>query len=170
MELEPQQPNAMDPVERFNNRYEVDEETGCWLWTGYVKDGTGYGEMSVNGSNYGAHRISYTIRYGDIPDGDWVLHKCHNKTCVNPEHLYLGDVKANVQDSIEEGSFWNGVALNRGEDVDNSKLTEDDVREIKRLKRDTDMTHKEVAERFETTPPNITAILNGRSWSHVTLE
>lgn len=167
MEIEPQEPNAKDPRKVIKNRHKVDPETGCWEWEGYVKKENGYGELSVNGSNKYAHRVSYVIHNGEIPDGKWVLHKCHNKTCVNPDHLYLGDVRDNVQDSMEEGSFWNGGQLKEGEENLSSKLTEDAVREIRELYENTDMTQRELSKKFETSVGNVNRIVNYVTWTHI---
>src|SRR5450755_3951408 len=70
--------------ERFWAR--VDKQTdGCWVWTGALR--TGYGTLSVSGKNVPAHRFSYELLVGIIPDGLQIDHLCRNRACVNPEHL-----------------------------------------------------------------------------------
>lgn len=64
----------------------MNPESECWEWTG-VLEPTGYGRMSVNGRNVMAHRICYELHVGPIPDGLFLDHLCHNRRCVNPEHL-----------------------------------------------------------------------------------
>lgn len=167
MDLEPQRFNALDPREVIQERYEVDDETGCWEWSGYVKEDNGYGEMSVNGSTEYAHRVSYTFHNGEIGDDEWVLHKCHNKICINPDHLYLGDVRDNVKDAIEEGSFWSGGQLKDGEENVSSKLTAEQVREIREGYETTDKTMRDLADGFGVTAGNIHAIIHRRSWDHI---
>lgn len=80
--------------QRFHEKYEVCPESGCWLWTASVRNG-GYGQLNVDGKIVGAHRVSYELHNGLIPENDsyhgmCVLHKCDTPRCVNPEHLFLG--------------------------------------------------------------------------------
>lgn len=74
-------------------------ERDCWVWTGATIK-KGYGAWSGEGIRSLAHRHSWSIVNGPIPDGMWVLHHCDNPPCVNPNHLYLGTVIENVQDMI----------------------------------------------------------------------
>lgn len=91
------------PIKRFMRKVEK-LDSGCWGYVG-AKDQYGYGKFSVGRRRLGAHRISYAIHCGDIPDDMVVMHKCDNPACVNPDHLTLGTVKDNVHDCIEKGRF-----------------------------------------------------------------
>ena len=80
----------------------IDKTEYCWFWTGYITP-TGYGYFTLMyddtpKKNYRAHRLSWIMYKGDIPEGKEVLHKCGNKICVNPEHLYLGTQIENLND------------------------------------------------------------------------
>lgn len=75
----------------------------CWIWEGNVGN-HGYGRINLLGNNILTHRFSYELYQGLVPDDKCVLHKCHNRLCVNPEHLYLGDAKDNARDWIEARS------------------------------------------------------------------
>lgn len=91
-----------DPFERFSKFIKVDEETGCWNWTGSER-ACGYGQFKMDGTMT-AHRASWVLIKGAIPEGKNVLHRCiGNRKCVNPTHLYLGSHKDNTRDILEQG-------------------------------------------------------------------
>jgi hypothetical protein len=92
-------------AERFWER--VKKGAGCWLWTGYRMP-NGYGRMgaggwSKNGGSLLAHRVSYELHKGSIPDGICVMHSCDNPRCVNPAHLSLGSQADNMADKARKG-------------------------------------------------------------------
>ena len=78
-------------------RFEVDEKTGCWNWTG-SKTKLGYGEIMRHRKKHTTHRLSWMETNGPIPEGMNVLHHCDNRLCGNPSHLYAGTMKDNMQD------------------------------------------------------------------------
>jgi hypothetical protein len=113
--------------------------------------------MSVNNKNTQAHRISYSLANGQLSSGLCVLHRCDNPSCVNPDHLFLGTDLENNADC---------VAKNRqakGEGIPTSKLSEEDVREIRKKKNS--VLH--FARRFRVSPVTILKVLNGKTWKHV---
>lgn len=80
-------------------------ESGCWIWTGSLDSKQGYGMLGPSYEIRAAHRLSWTIYKGPIPDGLCVLHRCDIKRCVNPEHLFLGTDLENRDDAMSKG-LW----------------------------------------------------------------
>lgn len=90
--------------DRFNAGYLAEPMSGCWLWEKTVaREKKPYGRISHLGRMYAAHRVAYELYVGPIYDGLWVLHKCDNPACVNPDHLRLGTGMDNVQDRDAKG-------------------------------------------------------------------
>lgn len=83
---------------------------GCWVWLGPTNR-SGYGEIgrdAPSGGTVRVHRLSYQLAYGSIPDGQCVLHRCDNRPCVRPDHLWLGTQSDNNADMVAKGRarFW----------------------------------------------------------------
>lgn len=144
-------------IKRFFDK--VLKTDSCWLWNssgkryGYIQNG--YGSIER------AHRISWKIHFGDIPDGLLVLHKCDNPLCVNPEHLFLGTQLDNMIDMKLKNRANGGGPL--GDKNGQSKLDNDKVRQIRELKI-LGITNKEIARRFNISIRNVGMIVNNKTW------
>jgi hypothetical protein len=136
----------------------------CWPWTGKV-DSLGYGRAFVYGGigrrDWLAHRLSWMLAHGD-PGKAWVLHKCDNPNCVNPNHLFLGDAQANVDDMHAKGRNAKLV----GSQIPASKLTEADIPEVFRLRRE-GMFLADIAAKFGVRAQTVDSALKRRTWRHV---
>lgn len=145
--------------ERFNEKWAKCAETGCHVWTGNKKD-SGYGYMRYEGRRTTAHRIAMILEGLDV-DGVSVLHKCHNRSCVNPEHLYLGDHNQNMRDMAEAGS-------KKGELHHNCELTDSDLHQMFIRRYQEGRMVGEIARSFGVSKKHTSALLNARKRSHTT--
>jgi len=147
------------------NKFVVKNPSGCWGWTGCAPANPGYGQFRSRMKLIRAHRASWIIHYGDIPKGIQVLHKCDNRICSNPEHLFLGTQRNNMRDAIDKGRHPTMGAI--GESNHMAKLTRDDVIEILRLISQ-NVQQSKIAKQFNVHPTRISDIKLGRTWSETT--
>lgn len=152
-------------VEKFNARWTPEPFSGCWLWTGA---GSRYGRTSFFGVNDEAHRISYRLFRGEIPDGLCVLHSCDTPPCVNPAHLWLGTFSDNRRDSIKKGR---GVK-NFGEHCPAHILTEAEVLVARAEYRpDTPgFDSPALARKYKVAERTMCNALNGTTWKYLPKE
>jgi len=138
-------------------RREIDPSTGCWNWTGVISP-NGYGRIKWCQKNHGVHRAAYLTLLGKpIPQGFSVLHKCDNKRCLNPSHLYIGTQKDNVADREERTRSY------KGSGNPNARLNEDDLVQILRMGQ-LGLRHKDIAQIFGVSRATISQFLQGRTW------
>lgn len=134
--------------------------SGCWTWTSHI-DGAGYGRFTLRSRPTLAHRVAWRLRSGDDPREMLVCHRCDNRACVNPAHLFLGTFADNTQDMISKGRAACGRAV--GEANPRAKLTEADVLAIRADSRKRSVIAKEYGI-GETATRNV---ISGVSWAHV---
>lgn len=129
---------------------------GCREWKGALST-NGYGRLYFGGQRYYAHRLAWKLTHGALPLDALILHRCDNRRCCNPDHLYLGDQRQNMRDAHDRGRNI------RGERVCFAVLTEEKVRAIKAsTKRGADL-----AAEYGVNKQTIYNILNGTAWKHV---
>lgn len=138
---------------------------GCWAWGGEIDKG-GYGRICYQGKSLLAHRVSYALLIGPIQQSMLVCHHCDNPACVNPAHLFAGTNSDNMRDMSKKGRS------HRGRKHVKARLTEDDVREIRRLYvldrrpsgRCGRYTMEQIAEMMGVSDSTVDAIIHGRCW------
>jgi hypothetical protein len=99
-----------DALTRFWAKVKLGSPNECWEWQG-GSYANGYGSFRLGGPNTGAHRASWILSHGDIPNGLHVCHKCDNPKCVNPAHLWLGTIRQNYDDMVAKGRRRSGHAM-----------------------------------------------------------
>ena len=122
---------SADSNSRFWMKVKKAGKTECWLWTG-AKKPTGYGNVRRNKVYTTAHRLAWELTFGPIPDGMQIQHSCDTPSCCNPNHLMLGTVVSNYIDMVKKGRGKTDHKNRKyGEDNNNSKLTKEQVSEIR---------------------------------------
>ena len=144
---------------RFWSR--VAKSDGCWEWTAGRFD-TGYGAFCSARKTLYAHRVSWQLTNGKIPDGLFVCHRCDNRGCVRPDHLFLGTNRDNQIDAREKGR----LRPPRGESHGAAKLTAAAV-ELARFMRRDGLKQKEVASILGVSRQTISNIERGIVWRAV---
>lgn len=165
------------------------QRNGCWLWCGPVRP-DGYGFTNRDGKNQSVHRISYELHFGVIPTGLLVCHHCDVPRCVNPNHLFLGTNRDNMQDASKKGRMSSGERhhthlyperlirgeshfshthpelVARGEKCPSAKLTAFKVKRIRSLRRK-GMKLKDIANLFKVSIPCVYQVVIFKTWRHV---
>lgn len=137
---------------RFWAKVEKEGIHECWVWKG--TQWNGYGVFNIDGRRGKAHRLAFELFHRRKPKGN-ILHRCENKLCVNPHHLYEGNYVDNARDLYAKGGGQR-------------KLSDKEVGDIRRLYKTGHYLQRELAEKFGCTQVNICHILTGQKYVHVT--
>ncbi len=147
--------------ERFWEK--VNKTETCWLWTAQL-DKEGYGQFRIlcKGRRYQAHRISWRLHFGEIPEGMKACHHCDNPACVRPSHLFLGTQTHNVADMNAKGRHA------FGEKNGSAKMTNEQVRDIRRRYAAGGVLQHTLAVEHGVADCTISQIVNRKKWPRIT--
>jgi HNH endonuclease len=140
-------------------KFVIRNENCCWGWSGSLDNG--YGQLNHRGKIIKAHRASWIIHNGKIPDGLFILHHCDNPVCSNPKHLFIGNNSDNVNDMIRKGRRIKGDCAN--------KLNAETVKTIKKLIA-LGVPSTKLAKQFHVHRSTIERIKHGKFWKDLKLE
>lgn len=148
--------------ERFDDSYHADPISGCWNWT-KAPGSNGYGRLRVADRMLSAHRVSWELHIGPVPEGEGyhgtcVLHRCDNRACVNPAHLFLGTTADNMADKRTKGRQA------RGDHNGRAKLAADQILELRDRRG---QLQRELAEEFGISQGQVSDIRSGKRWAHL---
>jgi hypothetical protein len=146
---------GVDPIERFNEKYIVDKETGCWNWTGYINK-FGYGLFKYEGRMRIASRVSFELFVKKPNQNLDICHSCNNRKCVNYNHLREDTRIANSHDMLNAKNQWK------------QSLSVDEVVEIKKALNNSYRGQvNDLAHFYKVQRQAISHIKNGTTWSHI---
>jgi len=160
-------PTFTPAIDRFNDSYIPEPNSGCWLWT-LSLNRYGYGLLQCGGFKGTAHRFAYRHFCGPIPDKMFVCHRCDCRSCVNPDHLFLGTAADNNSDCRAKGRHNSTLATTnyaKGERQHLAKLTAREVLEIRRLAGQ--RSQRAVGREYGVSGNTIRYIQNRETWAHV---
>lgn len=148
-------------LQRFEEK--VNKTDGCWEWVAAHNE-RGYGRINIDGKSVATHRVAYELYVGNIPEGMCVCHHCDNPKCVNPDHLFLGTHTENMRDCRNKGR--RPLPITRGERHAGSKLTEEQVKEI-RSRYPGSKSQSELAREYGVAQTEIWRIIHRVRWANI---
>jgi hypothetical protein len=147
-------------ADRFWSKVDKRGPDECWNWTSTMSD-KGYGRFAIHNRDFYAHRISYELTNGPIPDNLEVCHSCDNRACCNPAHLFLGTHFENMLDAISKNRFA------KGERSSNAKLTEEQVFEMRTMYWSGGFSQATLSLKYGVSSRAIFCVVHGILWTHV---
>jgi len=145
-------------------KFVIRNKSGCWGWSGCSPKNPGYGQFRYGMKLIRAHRASWIIHFGAIPKGKCVLHKCDNKLCSNPDHLFLGTHKENALDMLHKN--YHPTLGKKHEDNHMAILKKIDIPQIRKLIIMGDSLSA-IANIFKVSKGAIAGIKYNKTWKGV---
>jgi hypothetical protein len=146
-------------IERFDRKRIQRGDNMCWAWAGSLNPGSGYPQLRIGRGKSRTmaqgHKVAYELANGPIPDGLHVLHRCGNRTCTNPRHLYAGDRLQNMADMRMHGGSNSKVLKPR------------DVIDIVGM-RQRGAKYADIAAKFAISHVSVANVCSGRTYSRLT--
>lgn len=152
-----------EQIERFWSKVDRKSDDECWNWTASIGRG-GYGKIHLNRKTCRSNRVAWEIVNGVILNGLHVLHKCDNRTCCNPKHLFLGTNRDNIQDCMAKGRKT--IPDASGEKNGHHKLTRAQVHYIRQRYAAGDITTYELAKEMGVKGAAIAKIIRFATWKN----
>lgn len=156
-----------DVKNRIHDRVLITEQ-GCWEWRLKLRK-NGYARVTYKRQSWYAHRLSYLAFVGELKEGLDVCHKCDNRKCVNPEHLFQGTRLENMQDAKQKNRLSTGEShskLVRGELAGASRLKDSDIKAIFESKAG-GTSGAEIARSYGVDKSTIHLIIKRKTWRHI---
>lgn len=159
--------NKNNVYQRLIQHMEINKTSGCWEWVGSKRNG--YGRMIIGSRTDGtrksvsAHRVSYELNFGEIPDGMEVCHKCDNPCCINPDHLFLGTKQDNAADRDAKGRN----IVFTGEEQPRAKLTKKAVKDARWERAYKGTSFQTLADRYGVSKRTMQNAIKGVTWKCV---
>lgn len=150
---------------RFWSLIDKKGDDDCWLWQGFCLL-TGYGRFSAYGKTVYAHRFSYELHCGPIPEGNGVYHHCDVRGCCNPKHLFSGVQADNIADMRAKGRGFD-IPARKGEDNSGAKLTAAQVIDIRRRHAAKEAGYGTLAKEYGVNRSLIASVVKRRAWRHL---
>ena len=146
-------------AQRFAEHITYEPNSGCWLWTAALSS-YGYAATLIAQRQLLVHRVMFEQVYGAVPAGHILCHRCNVRSCVNPDHVYIGTALTNAQDAVRARRHTHGEMSGR------AKLTDSAVSKMRTLHA-SGVRISVIAERFGVSRPTAAKACKGSSWKHV---
>ena len=155
----------MNTLQEIFQNCDLDKETGCWNWNRST-DPSGYGSVKYNGKKYNTHRLVWILLYRKLNKDIYVCHKCDNRKCINPDHLFVGTQSDNMQDCANKNRIYRKLSKDAMHGADNTcaKISWADANKIRCLYTTGNYTYEKLGKIYGLHKTNIGRIIRNVSY------